>query len=98
MSNRRIARGDLSTYMEFAQGVRDKNELRLLRQTIGLNGWRILPLTESIGHRATVHIENCALAHGLRLADAPIAASSADSGNAKRYRCIPDISLASYTP
>lgn len=33
------------TYMELLQGVRNATELRLLRQTARLNGWRIRPLT-----------------------------------------------------
>ena len=91
-------------YMELLQGVRDNAELRLLRRTVRLNGWRILPLTEAIGHRATSYIERFALSHGLRLADALIAASAAEVGgtlltaNARHYRCIRDISLATWVP
>ena len=97
---------DLSvvTYMELAQGARDKEELRLLRLTIRRNGWRVLPLTEDISHRATMYIENYALSHGLRLADALIAASSVHHGaalmtaNTRHYECIPDIALERYRP
>ena len=42
------------TYMELVQGVRDKEELRMLRRTIRLNDWRILPLAEDVSHRATM--------------------------------------------
>ena len=59
--------------MELVQGVRNKDELRALRSTVRLNGWRILPLTEAIGHRATLYLETFALSHGLRLADGLIA-------------------------
>ena len=92
------------TYIELAQGARDKEELRLLRLTIRLNGWRILPLTEDIGHRATMYIENYALSHGMRLADALIAASAVQSGtvlmtaNIRHYECVPDIALNPYRP
>ena len=97
---------DLSavTYMELAQGVRDSAELGLLRRTVRLNGWRILPLTEAIGHRATSYIERFGLSDGLRLADALIAASAVEAGtalltgNAKHYRCIGDMSLVRYAP
>ena len=91
-------------YMELLEGVRDNAELRLLRRTVRLNGWRILPLTEAIGHRATSYIERFALSHGLRLADALTAASAAEAGgtlltaNARQYRCIRDISLATWVP
>lgn len=92
------------TYMELLQGVRDNAELRLLRQTVRLNGWRILPLAEAIGHRATLYIERFGLSHGLRLADALIAASAVEAGgtlltaNARYYRCIGEISIATYRP
>ena len=90
--------------MEFVQGVHDKNELRMLLRTIRINGWRILPLTESISHRATLYIESYALSDSKRVADALIAASAVQSGaalltaNVRHYRCIPDITLEHYRP
>ena len=92
------------TYMELLQGVRDNAELRLLRRTVRLSGWRILPLTEAIGHRATLYIERFGLSHGLRLADALIAASTVEAGsalltaNARHYRCLSDLSTEIYRP
>lgn len=92
------------TYMELVQGVRNKKELRWLRQTIRLNEWRILPLTESVGYRATMYVESYAPTGGLRLADALIAASAVQSGvtlmtaNVRYYQCIPDISLEPFRP
>lgn len=92
------------TYMELVKGVRDKEELRLLRLTIQRNGWRILPLTENIGHRATVCLENYSLSDGMRLADALIAASAVESGavlltgNERHYKCVPGLALKRYQP
>ena len=92
------------TYMELVQGVRDKTELRMLRRTVGLSGWRILPLTEGIGQRATLYLESFGLSYGLRLADALIAATAVEAGNtlltanAKHYRCVSDLSLARFKP
>ena len=92
------------TYMELVQGVRDKEELRMLRQTIRLDDWRILPLTEDVSHRATMYIESYALSDGLRVADALIAAAAVQSGaalmtaNTRHYKCIPDIALEQYRP
>ena len=92
------------TWMELVQGVRDKNELRMLRRTIGLNGWRVLPLTEDISHRAVMYVEGYALSDGLRVADALIAASAVQTGaalmtaNTRHYKCIPDIVLERYRP
>ena len=92
------------TYMELVQGVRDKEELRMLRRTIRLNDWRILPLAEDVSHRATMYIESYALSDGLRVADALIAAAAVRSGaalmtaNPRHYECIPDIALEQYRP
>lgn len=92
------------TYMELAQGVRDTEELRLLRRTIRLGRWQILPLTEEITHRATLYIENYALSDGMRVADALIAATAVQAGsalmtaNARHYKCIPDIALERFRP
>ena len=92
------------TYMELVQGVRDKNELRRLRRTIRLNGWRVLPLTEDISHRAVMYVEGYALSDGLRVADALVAASAVQTGaalmtaNTRHYKCIPDIALERYRP
>ena len=92
------------TYMELVQGMRNKEEFRLLRQTIHERQWDILPLSENISHRATVYIENYALSHGMQLADALIAASAVESGaalmtaNTKHYKVIPEIDLKTYRP
>ena len=92
------------TYMELVQGMRNKEEFRLLRQTIHERQWDILPLSENISHRATVYIENYALSHGMQLADALIAASAVESGaalmtaNTKHYKVIPEIVLSTYRP
>ena len=92
------------TYMELAQGVRDKEELRRLRRTVRLNAWRVVPLAEDISSRAIMYIESYALSDGMRLADALIAASAVQSGatlltaNTRHYKCIPDIALEHFQP
>ena len=51
-----------------------------------------------------MYVESYALSHGIRVADALIAASAVQSGaalmtaNIRRYRCIPDIELEQYRP
>jgi len=92
------------TYMELVQGMRNKDELNGLRQTMHEQNWQILPLNENISHHAMIYIENYGLSHGLELADALIAATAAESGlplmtaNAKHYKIIPDIKLVQYRP
>ena len=75
-----------------------------MRLTIQQCQWRILPLTENIGQRATVYLEDYALSDGMRLADALIAASAVESGavlltgNERHYKCVPGLALDRYQP
>jgi len=92
------------TYMELIQGMRNKDELRRLRQTIREQKWRILYLNENSSHRAMIYIENFGLSHGLELADALIAATTVESclqlmtANTKHYTIIPDIEIVQFKP
>lgn len=51
-----------------------------------------------------MYVESYALSHGVRVADALIAASSVHAGialmtaNIRHYACIPDIELVQYRP
>ena len=88
------------TQMELMQGVRDKKEAQVLRSFLADFDFRLLPLTESIGHRAAVYVEQLALSHGLRANDAIIAATAVESGeplctaNAKHFRPVPGLELS----
>lgn len=92
------------TYMEVAQGVRNKQELQLFRRTIRICGWRILPLTEEVGSRAIAYVEEYALSHDMRMGDALVAASAMVSGlglltgNTRHYRFLPGLALERYDP
>ena len=92
------------TYMELVQGARNRKELRVLRRTIAANAWQILPINETISHRATIFVENHTLSHGMQLADALIAATAIETdltlitANTRHYRFLTDISLRRYRP
>ena len=92
------------TYMEVAQGARNRQELQLFRGTVRRYGWRILPLTEEIGSRAIAYVEEYARSHGMRMGDALVAASAAVSGlglltgNVRHYRFLPGLALERYDP
>ena len=92
------------SYMELVQGVRDKSELLGLRRAIGENGWRVIPVSEGISHRAVLYVERHALARGLRLADALIAATAVETGgalvtaNVRHYRFLSDLDVRRYRP
>lgn len=92
------------SYMELLQGLRDKSELRILRQAIRY--WRadLLPLDHDISSRAMYLMETYSLSHGLQMADAMIASTALSAGlplftaNDKHYRFIDDLELHVFRP
>lgn len=94
----------LQTYLELLQCATDKRQHRMVKQFIADFGFIILPLTENIGHRALIYIEEYALSHGLRAGDAIIAATAIEnnlplvSGNGKHFRIIKELELKVFKP
>jgi predicted nucleic acid-binding protein len=94
----------LVTYMELVQGMRSKEELRVLRST--LEEWRvgIRLIDETISTRAMIYVEQHFHSHALRLADALIAATAVENGlglltaNDKHYRVLTDLTLEVFRP
>lgn len=64
------------TYIELAQGCRDKLELSRLKKGLTARNTEIVPITPAISQRASSLIDEMALSHGLRLADALIGATA----------------------
>ena len=96
--------GSVVSLMEFLQGARSKLEARKIRQSLLELRFRIMPLSESIGAKAAVLIEQHALAHGIQVADALIAATAIESdkplctANTKHFRSIRGLSLTPFRP
>jgi predicted nucleic acid-binding protein len=92
----------LVSFMELVQGARSKVEIRQIQQSLATLGFSILPLSEGIGARAAALIEQYALAYGIQLADALIAATAIEAGqrlctaNSKHFRPIRGLSLVSF--
>ena len=92
------------TYMELLQGVRNKSEIRVIKSFLTDAVFQTLPLTENIGHRALVYIEEYALSSGLRSADAIIAATAAENNlalvtsNQKHFKPIRELNLYAFRP
>ncbi|MFP4467249.1 MAG: PIN domain-containing protein [Candidatus Goldiibacteriota bacterium] len=92
------------SYMELVQGVKDKKELKQLSSFLSDCGIDIMPLTENIGHRAAIYMEEYTLKSGLRLADALIAATAAENNltlytsNIKHYKTIEDLNIKTFKP
>ena len=92
------------SYMELVQGARDKRELRLIKAYLADMGFALLPLTENIGHRASIYMEEYGLSMSMSMADALIAATAMEesmplmTGNQKHYRCISELKLQTFRP
>jgi len=90
------------SYTELLQGARDKNELTVLRSFIKDLDFRMLPLTENIGHRACVYMEEYCLKADMCLADALLAATAVENqatlctGNTRRYKAVKEIGLKTF--
>jgi predicted nucleic acid-binding protein len=94
----------VQSLMELLQGARDKDDLRIIKRFMVELSFTVLPLSENVGHRALVYIEEYGLSSGLRAADALIAATAVESAmplmtaNAKHFRAIRDLELVVFKP
>ena len=92
------------TYMELVQGMRNKNELNCLRETLKDWGAEILYLSEEISIKAMFFVEQHYLSHSLKLADALIGATAVSygrpilTGNDKHYKVIKDVQIKKFRP
>jgi predicted nucleic acid-binding protein len=92
------------TYIELVQGTRSKEELRILRAALAEWKPRIIPIDEAVSMRACLYVERYAHSHGIRLADALVAATAAEKGlplltaNDKHYRMISELTLRVFRP
>jgi predicted nucleic acid-binding protein len=94
----------VQSLMELLQGARDKDDLRIIKRFMVELSFAVLPLSENVGHRALVYIEEYGLSSGLRAADAIIAATAVENAmplmtaNAKHFRSIRDLDLVVFKP
>ncbi|CAN5283775.1 type II toxin-antitoxin system VapC family toxin [soil metagenome] len=92
------------TYMELVQGMRSKEELRIMQAALPDWETRILMVSERISLRAMSYVEQHLHSHALRLADALIAATAVEqgasllTGNAKHYSMITGLTLETFRP
>ncbi len=92
------------SYMELLQSAKDKKQHAATKRFLKDFGFHILPLSENIGHRAAVYVEEYALSRGVRADDALIAATATEnnlvlcSGNAKHFKPIKNLQLKTFRP
>lgn len=94
----------VQTYMELLQCAKNKNQHRYIKDFLTVFGFFILPMSENIGHRASIYIEEYTLASGIRSGDAIVAATAVEnnlplaSSNAKHFRSIKELTLKTFKP
>ena len=64
------------SYMELAQGCRNRNELRSVQKAFKSGANDVLPITQNISEMACSLVEKYSLSHSVHLADALIAATA----------------------
>ncbi len=94
----------IQTYMELLQGAQNKEQHAYIKDFLAEFNFEILSLTENIGHRAAIYIEEYSLSSGLRAGDAIIAATATEhhfelmTSNVKHFRTIRDLKLKPFKP
>lgn len=92
------------TYMELVQGARNAAEMRTIKSFLADLDVLVLPLTENIGHRASIYLEEYGLKAGLRLADALIAATAVETqitlctANVRHYQAVRELAVQRFRP
>jgi predicted nucleic acid-binding protein len=94
----------VQTYMELLKCAKDKQQQRLVKRFISDFNFSVLPLTENIGHRALVYVEEYGLSSGMRAGDAIVAATASENGiplmtgNAKHFKVVKELELKIFKP
>ncbi len=94
----------LQSFMELLQAARDKRQHAIIKRYLQDLSFSVLPLTENIGHRALVYVEEYGLSSGMRAGDAIVAATATENGltlatgNARHFRPVKGLALRIFRP
>jgi predicted nucleic acid-binding protein len=94
----------IQTYMELLQCAKNKTQHKHVKDFISSFGFIVLPLTENIGHRASIYIEEYTVSSSIRSGDAIIAATAVEnnlilsSSNIKHFKMIKELNLKIFKP
>lgn len=92
------------TYMELLQCAQNKKQHFVIKDFLQKNSFTILPLTENIGHRAAIYIEEHSLSNSIATNDVLIAATAVErnvflvSANLKHFKVINELQLKIFRP
>jgi len=94
----------IQTYMELLQGAKNKLQHNYVKDFLTEFEFTILPLTENIGHRALIYVEEYSLSSYMRAGDAIIAATAIEnnlllvSSNGKHFKVVKELQLKIFSP
>ena len=94
----------IQSYMELLQGAKNKAQHKNVQDFISEFGFSVLPLSENIGHRALIYVEEYALSSSMRAGDAIIAATAVEnnlpmvSSNAKHFKAVKELQFRVFKP
>ena len=94
----------IQTYMELLQCAKNKPQHKHVKDFLNSFGFIVLPLTENIGHRASIYVEEYTLSSNIRSSDAIIAATAIEnnmtlsSSNVKHFKVIKKLKLKVFKP
>lgn len=94
----------IQTYMELLQCAKNKTQHKHVKDFLSSFCFIVLPLTENIGHRASIYVEEYTLSSSIRSGDAIIAATAVEnnmvlaSSNVKHFRVIKELKLKAFKP
>jgi predicted nucleic acid-binding protein len=87
------------TYMELLQGARDRREVKSIKRFLTDLAFMMTPLSENIGHRASIYMEEYGLKVSMSLADALLAATAVElhetlcTANRKHFSPVSELDL-----
>ncbi len=94
----------IQTYLELLQCAENKSQHKYIKDFVTTFEFVVLPLTENIGHRALIYIEEYTLSSGLRAGDSIVAATAVEnnmslvSSNSKHFKIIKELHLIKFMP
>ena len=94
----------IQSYMELLQGAKNHAEQQYIKDFIYSLDFSILSMSENIGHRALIYVEEYSLSSGMRSADALICATAIEhnvclvSANTKHFKAVKELQLKAFRP
>lgn len=92
----------IQSYMELLQGAKNKIHHKFVKNFISELEFSILLLTENIGHRALIYVEEHTLSSNMQSGDAIISATAVEnnmtlvSSNEKHFKVVKELELKAF--